>query len=240
VVQAVAGQRSQYRPVESVFARDAQPATVARGLVEHFGFREVYVADLDAITRGGANQEAVAAIAACGMRLLLDAGVGSPAQARVWLSHDTLARSLAGLIVGLESLTSPNALAPCLQELGPERTVFSLDLKQGRPLARIPAWCDLEAEEIAEAVVSRGFTRLILLDLARVGGGQGTGLGVLCRRLRGRYPQVELTSGGGVCAIEDLHELAAAGCDAVLVATALHRGRITRQTLKKLVEYRGS
>jgi phosphoribosylformimino-5-aminoimidazole carboxamide ribotide isomerase len=240
VVQAVAGQRSQYRPVRSVFAGDARPATVARGLVEQFGFRQVYVADLDAITGGPANQEALTAIAAAGLHLLLDAGVGSPDQARVWLSHATLAPAFAGLIVGLESLTSPGLLAPCLQAIGPERAVFSVDLKHGRPLTAVAAWRDLEAEAIAEAAIGRGFTRLILLDVARVGGGQGPGLEALCRRLRNRYPQLELIGGGGVRGIEDLQQLAAAGCDAVLVATALHRGRITRQALDKLVEYRSS
>ena len=53
VVRGVAGQRDQYRPVESCFTADAQPASVAMGLTERFCFRQVYVADLDAI--GGAE-----------------------------------------------------------------------------------------------------------------------------------------------------------------------------------------
>ena len=42
-----------------LFAKDAQPETVARGLVECFGFRRAYVADLDAIAGQTPNLEAL-------------------------------------------------------------------------------------------------------------------------------------------------------------------------------------
>jgi len=44
----------------------------------------------------------------------------------------------------------------------------------------------------------------------------------LCRTLRKRCPQLEITSGGGVRSRDDLDRLAAAGCNRALVASALH------------------
>ena len=44
-------------------------------------------------------------------------------------------------------------------------------------------------------------------------------------------PDVELVAGGGIRGVEDLLRLAEAGCDAVLVASALHDGRITIEDL---------
>ena len=49
VVRGVGGNRNNYAPVESCFARDPSPGAVARAFAEHFLSTEVYVADLDAI-----------------------------------------------------------------------------------------------------------------------------------------------------------------------------------------------
>jgi phosphoribosylformimino-5-aminoimidazole carboxamide ribotide isomerase len=46
------------------------------------------------------------------------------------------------------------------------------------------------------------------------------------RRIRRAVPVVRLAAGGGVRDPGDLERLAAAGADAVLVATALHDGRV--------------
>jgi phosphoribosylformimino-5-aminoimidazole carboxamide ribotide isomerase len=75
---------------------------------------------------------------------------------------------------------------------------------------------------------------MIVLDLADVGVSRGTGTLDLVRRLRSAHPQLELTAGGGVRGIDDLRQLADAGCDAALVASALHDGRITPDEVRWL------
>src|SRR5947207_1285495 len=79
VVRGVAGNRSEYRPIESQIASDAEPATIARSLVERFGFKIVYVADLDAIQGGSPNLHAWEEISRAGLLLWIDAGLGDPA-----------------------------------------------------------------------------------------------------------------------------------------------------------------
>ena len=49
--------------------------------------------------------------------------------------------------------------------------------------------------------------------------------------VRGALPEIELLAGGGVRGRADLERLAAAGCDAALLATALHDGRVERADL---------
>jgi phosphoribosylformimino-5-aminoimidazole carboxamide ribotide isomerase len=56
---------------------------------------------------------------------------------------------------------------------------------------------------------------------------QGTGTVELCQLLRQRYPHVELIGGGGIRSIDEVRRLTNAGFDRVLVASALHDGRIT-------------
>ena len=77
------------------------------------------------------------------------------------------------MIVGLESLANRQALVELLMLVGRERLVFSLDLKDGRPITRVPEWRSSEPIEIARSVFELGVRSMIVLDLARVGVGGG-------------------------------------------------------------------
>jgi phosphoribosylformimino-5-aminoimidazole carboxamide ribotide isomerase len=68
---------------------------------------------------------------------------------------------------------------------------------------------------------------MIVLDLAQVGMGQGVGTQCLCRTLRCLAPELQIVAGGGVRGPDDLDSLERAGCDAALVASALHDGRLS-------------
>jgi phosphoribosylformimino-5-aminoimidazole carboxamide ribotide isomerase len=78
------------------------------------------------------------------------------------------------------------------------------------------------AAEAAEC----GAGTVIVLDLARVGAGRGLDVPLIAE-LRGLLPpECALVAGGGVRGWRDLELLAGAGCDAVLVASALLDGRL--------------
>jgi phosphoribosylformimino-5-aminoimidazole carboxamide ribotide isomerase len=197
---------------------------VARAFAEHFGLTELYLADLDAI--GGARPawDTYAALHAGGFRLWVDAGVRRPEDA--W----QLARAgVETVVVGLETAAGPAALGEIVAKLGP-RSVFSLDLRDGAPWNPGDCWA-ADAASIAAQAVELGARRLLVLDLARVGGGAGTGTDALCARLAAAYPEVELSAGGGVRNVADLQRLRDCGVRAALVASALHDGSLTAADL---------
>ena len=72
-----------------------------------------------------------------------------------------------------------------------------------------------------------------MLDLARVGSGEGPDVALL-GELHARFPDLELLAGGGVRDAADLRALAAAGASGALVATALHGGAIEAGELRAL------
>ena len=144
-----------------------------------------------------------------------------------------------GIVVGLESLAGPQSLAEVVGIVGQSLAIFSLDLKAGQPLAA-EGWGTMAADEIAALAVDCGIERMIVLDLAQVGSGQGVGTMELCRRLAARFGALELIAGGGVRGPADLDLLAAAGCTAALVATALHEGRIGAECWKPRVPALGT
>ena len=78
-----------------------------------------------------------------------------------------------------------------------------------------------------ENLAQQRFKLLTLLDLAAVGIDGGPQAAAACRPIRQSHPDVELISGGGVRGLADLKAFEEAGCDAVLVASALHDGRLS-------------
>src|SRR5262249_31220252 len=131
------------------------------------------------------------------------------------------------LVAGLETLTGPSTLVDLIGTVGPVRLVFSLDLKNGQPLASL-AWATANVWAVAEIALTAGVRRVVVLDLARVGVGDGTGTEDWCRRLKKAEPGLEVLAGGGIRGPDDLRRLRDCGVDGVLVASALHDGRLTR------------
>ena len=215
--------------VVSVLTGSTRPVNVAGAFRDRLGLGEFYVADLDAIAGAAPAFADYAAIRALGGRLLVDAGVREMAQAQR-LADAGIDR----IVLGLETIASPIELARIVAQLGQERVVFSLDLREGQPLGDVRGWKGADAEAIARQAIDAGVTALIVRDLGRVGGRTGLGTEERGRRLHQAAPHVELIAGGGVRDARDLQRLAGGGIAAALVASALHDGRVTRQDLALL------
>lgn len=227
VVRGVAGQRATYQSVESLLASDSTVAAIATAFANQLPVDTIYVADLDAIAGEEPNWQALDQISATGLKIWLDAGVSDLSRAEQLSQYAQRQPQLTSVIMGLESVPDVEMLEQLWNHLGPERAVFSLDLKQGVPLTEAAPWQGLDPEQIASQAVEIGFRQIIVLDLAAVGMDQGTPVEALCQRLSSLHPDVKWISGGGVRGLSDLKRLADYGCSAALVASALHDGRLT-------------
>ena len=212
-VHARGGQRADYLPIG-----DGDAVALARRYAA-LGVRELYVADLDAIQGGITRHAVVASICDVGVPVWLDAGISSRDLAR-----DTVKAGAARVVVGLETLTSIEALTGICAEVGGEHVAFSLDLRDGTPIGTVAAG-ELP-ERIAARAAGAGAGTLIVLDLGRVGADAGMDVELMAR-VRAAVPDRILLAGGGVRGLDDLEQLANAGCDGALVATALHAGRMS-------------
>ncbi|MCO6454839.1 MAG: hypothetical protein J5I93_06030 [Pirellulaceae bacterium] len=229
VVHAIAGRRENYEPVSSRLTESPSPSSVAAAFAR-LGLTQAYVADLDAIAGEQPDRESLRRIGQQGLRIWLDAGLATPRQAHELREQLGEAGLLAAAIVGLESVADPALLRSLCAATGPELAVFSLDLRDGRPLAGT-GWGSKSPLEIAQFAWDSGFRRMIVLDLAGVGTGQGVAHGRLLCELKRQLPELSLVSGGGVRSLEDLRQLHLLGCDAALVASALHAGALGAEDL---------
>lgn len=222
VVRGIAGRRAEYRPVVSQLTDSAQPAAVAEAFRDHFGLTTLYLADLDAIAGAAPAVSLYAELQARGFRLWVDAGVRDVEGASALAPAE-----VEGIVLGLETVGGPELLTACLERLGADRLIFSLDLKGAQPLGDLTAWPDRTPLAIAAEAVRRGIRRLIVLDLARVGVGAGVGTEELIRELTGLPGRPQIIAGGGIRDQVDIDRLAACGAAGVLVASALHDGRLS-------------
>lgn len=228
VVRGVAGRRQDYRPVVSRLTPSSRPLDVARAFHASLGLTELYLADLDALAGAPPALPLYLALVAEGFTLWVDAGMrGLPAALAV------AASGVQRVVVGLETVPGPTVLEEIVRDLG-DRVVFSLDLRGGVPLGDVAGWSGADPWSIAVQAVTLGVRRLLVLDVARVGVGAGTGTEDLCARLTACSPDLEVSAGGGVRGLDDLRRLRACGVSAVLMASALHDGTFDRAALESL------
>jgi phosphoribosylformimino-5-aminoimidazole carboxamide ribotide isomerase len=236
-VHARAGRRDLYQPVQTVAGATIESGdaiALARAYVEQLGIEELYVADLDALAGRSPQDALVARLAAIRAPLLLDAGVTSVERAR-----QALTLGANRVVVALETLTSFQAIGDVCDAIGGDRVAFSLDLRNGQPIAGRDS--DIPADQAADVVAARatdaGAGTVIVIDLARVGTGSGLDLELIAR-VREATPGLTLLAGGGLRGAEDLARLADAGCEGALIATALHDGRIGAAEIAAAARYR--
>jgi len=216
VVHAQGGRRDSYHPIQTPLSPTSEPADVAAGLLRLAPFRQLYIADLDAIEGRTPNEPAIDAIAQAvpGVELWVDNGIADTSAARAWLD-----RCVHCLVIGSESQRDLETIKSLRSD---PRVLLSLDFRgdvfQG-PVA-------LHSDP------SSWPARVIVMTLARVGAAAGPDTDrvasiVAQAKSRGIF------GAGGVRHNADIESLEAAGAAGVLVATALHTGALASAELKK-------
>jgi phosphoribosylformimino-5-aminoimidazole carboxamide ribotide isomerase len=201
VVHAVAGRRTEYRPVVSQLTASPDPVEIATALLNATTADELYIADLDAILNDGVpSPTTLNLINALNCRILLDHGWHGGAMMELPRTHVVI--------------PGERGVLPATAAAG---SVYSVDLVQGR---RIPGG---DVHDAVKTAWDHGFRRFIVLDLAGVGVLDGLITLTVCQWIRTTFPTAEIITGGGIRNRQDIQAAGNAGVDAVLVATMLHK-----------------
>jgi phosphoribosylformimino-5-aminoimidazole carboxamide ribotide isomerase len=216
VVHARFGDRAHYRPIRSRLCASARIEDVVAGLLDLFAFERLYIADLDALLGRQRQLAAIAAVRrmAPGLSLWIDAAIRDEQDLATVAEHGTP-------VLASETLAAADAeqlLAAC------PTAVLSIDT-QGDRLLGEPAL--LERPQ-------RWPAHVIAMNLARVGSDLGPDLEQI-RRLRRLAPRSRVYAAGGVRDAADLRRCRETGAAGVLIASALHDGRIQRAELELLL-----
>lgn len=226
VVRGVRGERDRYEPIKSVLVRDSNPITVAKVFKERFGFKELYLADLDSIMSGNINVGIYRELIKwTGLKLMVDAGISTVNQC-----IELIKAGINKIIVATETLESIDSLNEIFKVIGFEKLILSIDLMGGRVISKVSEWSGAKPEELVEEVNKLNPSEVILLELSRVGSYRGVDEG-LVKRIVNKL-KVPLITGGGVRDVNDVVKLKSMGVRGVLIASALHDGRIKPSELK--------
>jgi phosphoribosylformimino-5-aminoimidazole carboxamide ribotide isomerase len=211
VVHARRGERAKYASIESTLCDGSDPATVAAALIALHRFEAIYIADLDAIQRRGANAPALRAIARAAQcsDLWIDAGISNLEDVDRFR-----AEGCGSMVIGSESLRDC-ALIDRLGSAGVEY-VLSLDFRRSAFLGPKPL---LDSPDTWP-------TRVLAMNLDLVGSSLGPDL-QLIRNLRKAAPSRRIYASGGLRNEVDLDAACQAGASGALLATSLHDGSLS-------------
>jgi phosphoribosylformimino-5-aminoimidazole carboxamide ribotide isomerase len=226
VVHAVKGKRKEYRPIESILCNSTDPVELAK-CFRTLGFKQLYLADLDAIMGKTPNFKLYRKIAdASNLELIIDAGISDLNSAKSMLEN-----RVKKVIVGTETLRSKSFIQKALDFLEKNRIMVSLDIKNGEVITSPEFDGCKEALCLLQDFRKMGVSEFIILDLNRVGSSEGVNMPFLKQAINVLSSGVYV--GGGVRDISDLLELQTIEVSGVLVATSLHNGKVSIADLKK-------
>jgi len=157
---------------------------------------------------------------------MVDAGI-----TRLKTAEEMLDNGVSQVIIGTETLSGTSFVAEAVASFGSEKVMVSLDLMGGQVLSRFELGALKDPVALLREFQELGVSQIIMLDLARVGSGEGVNMPFLREVLRNITAKVLV--GGGVRDVEDLVKLKDVGVFGVLVATALHSGKISLERLKQ-------
>lgn len=228
VVQAIRGERQKYQPIKTVLSASSKPLDIALAFQEIYGFNELYVADLDAIQGLGSNIEAIKQISSrTDLKLIVDAGTNNPKDAK-----RILEAGAQKVIVATETLESVKQLEECIKAVGRQKIVGSLDYKEGKILTKSAELIKLNPVQAAQIFERTDVSEIIFLELSKVGTLQGVERETLRKLIEG--VNIPILTGGGIESIQEVIDLQKIGVAGVLIATALHKGKIRPEDLQKI------
>ena len=208
-VSGKSGMRNTYKPLKSVFHSSSDPIGIARAIKDS-GFKEIYVADLDAIDGEGFNLNVVREMNNI-LPVMLDSGVNTIE------GVEKVLNSVKKVIIATETLKSLDDLELIFSSFKKEDLVMSVDVKDGKILGK---HIKADFKDIINKIQQIKPAEIILLDISRVGTGN-TVDHELINRFMGL--ETELIIGGGVTD-QNIDELTELGVQNFLIGTSLHAG----------------
>jgi phosphoribosylformimino-5-aminoimidazole carboxamide ribotide isomerase len=215
VVHAKQGNRDDYAALKSELCKSSDIFDVIDAFWTLYRFLIIYIADLNAITRQGNNADLLGEVLAAfpHISFWIDAG------------YPLCNKSFQELTNFLPVLGSESFQEDTISEIQLFKNNFILSLDYS-------ATGKLGAKTLFS---KQAFwpEQLIIMSLPRVGSNLGPDVDKLSA-YRKHYPQQKIIAAGGIRDSQDLSALERIGIQQVLVATALHNGRISPDDIANL------
>ena len=217
------------RLAQGDFARETHypddPAAALEAFAEG-GATEAHLVDLDGARAREPRQHDLFVALAKTMSLALQVAGGFRTIDQV---RRVLDAGVARVVIGSLAIDDPDIFAGMIEQFGADRLTLALDVRieDGAPMVATHGWATGSGDTL-DAVLARfpSVRHLLVTDIARDGMLAGPNL-ALMTAIVAAHPAVELQASGGVAALADLTELAAAGAARAIVGKAIWERRFT-------------
>ena len=234
IVHAVKGVRENYKPLDSYLFNKPDLHLIIDLLYNKYKFDEFYVADLNAIMNRNPNWGIILkTIEKTYISFLLDPGIKNFEEV---IQFSSL--GIKNLILGLETLEDKETILKSIQLDLFQKVYVSVDMYSEKIITGIKEYQKASTINIIKNLSDLGVSKIILLDLKRVGSKEG-GIPVLYEEIRKIF-QGEILIGGGIKDLDDILAYYHFGFSGVLIGTALYDGTINLKDMVQLINKNNS
>lgn len=222
VVHAKKGERQHYKAIQSLLTHSSKPLDIVAALLEYFPFKQLYIADLNAIQKLNHTQDNYTVIENIAkhfpeLEIWIDAGISSPAELGLWKILN------AKLILGSENFSNIDEYLAIKQQIN-SPFILSLDyMPQGY----------IGPEELVQSM-QYWPEDVILMSLSHVGANSGANTQLL-ETFKPFAQKHNLYAAGGIRGAEDLTSLKDFGAHGALIATALHQKQLNYNQINQFI-----
>lgn len=142
------------------------------------------------------------------------------------------------VVIGSTAVTQPEKVMRWFEDFGPERIVLALDVninETGNAMVATHGWQQASTQTLDEVLspfLEQGCRHVLCTDISKDGTLSGANV-ALYERYKQKYPRITWQASGGVSCLDDLAQLKAVQCDAVILGKSLLTGAFTlKEALK--------
>lgn len=207
------------------------PLEIAKQYQDH-GIKRLHLVDLDGAKQGKVVNWQIAEQLALHTDLVIDFGGGVKTAAEVERIIDL---GIEYVVVGSVAAKQPELFADWIVRFGPNRFMLGADVRN--EMIMVSGWLEkssLSLMPFLETQINQGISNVFCTDISKDGKLEGPAVD-LYRKIKLAFPAFNLIASGGVSSMDDIHALAKAGCNGVIIGKAIYEGRISIQDLEAYI-----
>lgn len=207
------------------------PLEVAKQF-EDAGLRRLHLVDLDGAKAGNVKNWKVLETIAGKTSLVIDFGGGIKTEKDVQIVFNSGA---ALATVGSMAVKNETEFVRWLTIFGADKFLLGADVKAEK--IAVDGWqatTDIWIYDFIEKYMAHGVQQLFCTDVSKDGKLEGPAT-ELYKNIVGKFPSLYFIASGGVSSLNDLDELAVAGCKGAIIGKAIYENRISLADIQKFM-----
>lgn len=207
------------------------PLEIAKAFEDH-GLQYLHLVDLDGAKSGKITNHKVLELLSSKTNLKIDFGGGIKSDEAIKIAFESGASQITG---GSIAVNDEALFINWLNIYGADKVILGADTKNGK--IAVAGWQE-QSEELLLPFIKKyrdsGIDYVICTDITKDGMLQGPGFDIY-KEILSDVSDVKLIASGGISEFDELSQLEAIGCEAVIIGKAIYENRISLKQLEKYI-----